>query len=129
MERQSEQPFDSIESTYDFFRVLSEAIAEAKREIAGDIRRDSDPKSSRRQDALQVAYYSTEKLEFHVNRSRRILNDLRSLRRLLFEERTASKAAPSELVEAFPAPTEPVPAELSSRVAQPGSNNGGVVAA
>jgi hypothetical protein len=43
-------------------------------------------------DALRVAAYNVEKLEFHLNRSSRILNDLRSLRRLLFEERAAQAA-------------------------------------
>jgi hypothetical protein len=38
-------------------------------------------------DALRLAVYNLEKLEMHVNRSSRILNDLRTLRRLLFEER------------------------------------------
>jgi hypothetical protein len=38
-------------------------------------------------DALRIALDNLEKLELHVNRSSRILNDLRSLRRLLFEER------------------------------------------
>jgi len=129
MERQSVQPFDSIESTYDFFRVLTEAIAEAKQELAGDIRRDSDSKSSRRLDALQIAYYSAEKLEFHVNRSRRILNDLRSLRRLLFEERAAPKAATLKKVEVPELPAAPVATNLPSHVARPGGSDGGAVAA
>jgi len=129
MERQSVQPFDSIESTYDFFRVLTEAIAEAKQELAGDIRRDSDSKSSRRLDALQIAYYSAEKLEFHVNRSRRILNDLRSLRRLLFEERAAPKAATLKKVEVPELPAAPVATHLPSHVARPGGSDGGAVAA
>ena len=100
-----EQPFDSIESTYDFFRLLSEAVAEAKRELQGQIEKESSSKSSRRLDALRVASYSVEKLELHVNHSRRILNDLRPLRRLLIDERAASnvvapsKPAQSEVLE------------------------------
>jgi hypothetical protein len=56
---------------------------------------------SRRLDALRVAAYNVEKLEFHLSRSTRILNDLRSLRRLLFEERmhrTADSRAKAEEV-------------------------------
>jgi hypothetical protein len=34
-----------------------------------------------------------EKLEFHMSKSQRILNDLRSIRRLLLEERTAGALA------------------------------------
>ncbi len=103
MPRHFELPFDSIESTYDFFRILSEAVAEAKRELQGQIERESSSRSSRRLDALRVASYSVEKLELHVNHSRRILNDLRSLRRLLFEERAASKAV---VVQSQPAEPE-----------------------
>ena len=125
MERQSEQPFDSIESAYDFFRILSEAVAQAKQDIdeqiQGQVQRESGSQSSRRLDALRVVYYSVEKLEFHIHCSRRILNDLRSLRRLLFEERAASKdAVASERVEALTPeiPAAPVPAALHTPVAK-----------
>ena len=135
MERQSDQPFESIESAYDFFRLLSEAVAEAKQDIEGQIQgqmqRESSSKSSRRLDALRVVYYSVEKLEFHTNCSRRILNDLRSLRRLLFEERAASKAAIAAKPVAPPAPE--TPAEplhvLTSQVTRVRGKNGDVVAA
>ena len=116
MERQSEKPFDSIESAYDFFRLLSEAVAEAKqdigRQIEGQVQRESSSQSSRRLDALRIVYYSVEKLEFHINCSRRILNDLRSLRRLLFEERVASKGAVTSQKAAAPKPVEPLMPEI-----------------
>ena len=136
MERQSEQPFESIESAYDFFRLLSEAVAEAKQDIEGQIQGqmqiESGAKSSRRLDALRVVCYSVEKLEFHTSCSRRILNDLRSLRRLLFEERTASSTAlalqpvTTTIAEM---PAAPVAAQLPSRAARRHRKNGGVVAA
>jgi len=136
MERQSDQPFESIESAYDFFRLLSEAVAEAKQDIEGQIQgqmqRESSSESSRRLDALRVVYYSVEKLEFHTNCSRRILNDLRSLRRLLFEERTASTVAiRSEPVEALvpEMPATPVPAPLPSKVVRVRAKGGSAVAA
>jgi hypothetical protein len=135
MSPQCERPFDSIESAYDFFRVLSEAVAEAKQDIDGQIqaqvKRESSSQSSRRLDALRVVYYKVEKLEFHTNCSRRILNDLRSLRRLLFEERTASKAAIPLKPVATPAtevPAAPVHA-LPSRVARIRAKGGSAVAA
>ena len=131
MERQSEQPFDSIESAYDFFRILSDAVAEAKCELEGQIQRESSSKSSRRLDALRIAAYSVEKLVLHINHSRRILNDLRSLRRLLFEERAASKAAMASKPAAPPAPE--MPAEplhvLTAQVARVRGKNGSAVAA
>ena len=82
-------PFDSIESAHEFVALFAEAVREAKQEVETDIQRESDSESPRRLDALRTALYSMEKLELHMNKSRRILNDLRSLRRLLFEERTA----------------------------------------
>ena len=136
MERQSDQPFESIESAYDFFRLLSEAVAEAKQDIdeqiQGQIQRESDSQSSRRLDALQVVHYSVEKLQFHIHCSRRILNDLRSLRRLLFEERTASKeVVASEPVETLvpEMPAAPIPAPLPAKVVRVRAKGGSAVAA
>ena len=82
-----EDQFETLESAYDFVALLAETVNEAKRELEGDVQRESVSDHSRRLDALRVALYSLDKLELHVNRSQRILNDLRSLRRLLFEER------------------------------------------
>jgi len=83
-----DDPFDSIESAHSFLTLLRETVSEARRELETDVQRASDSGISRRLDALRVASYNVEKLEFHLNRSGRILNDLRSLRRILFEERT-----------------------------------------
>lgn len=84
---QSDDPFDSIESAHSFLILLRETVSEARRELETDLQRASDPDASRRLDALRMAAYNVEKLEFHLNRSSRLLNDLRSLRRLLFDER------------------------------------------
>jgi len=80
-------PFESIESAHDFVSLLCESIAEARRELEIDVENASESGASRRLDALRIAAYNLEKLEIHVNSSSRILNDLRTLRRLLFEER------------------------------------------
>ncbi len=85
--------FDSIESAHEFVTLLAATVGEAKREVEADIQRESTAESPRRLDALRTALYSMEKLELHMNQSRRILNDLRSLRRLLFEERSAKPKA------------------------------------
>ena len=136
MERQSEQPFDSIESAYGFHRVLFEAVADAKREIEQQIqaqlRRESSSKASRRLDALRLVHYKVEKLEFHTNCNRRILNDLRTLRRLLFEERTTSIADIPSKPAAIPAPetpTAPMLAPLPSPVAHISAKGATAVAA
>ena len=85
MKLRTEDQFESLESAHSFVTLLAEAVGEAKNELEGDLVRESA--ASRRRDALRIALYNLTKLELHVNRSRRILNDLRTLRRLLFEER------------------------------------------
>lgn len=81
----AEDHFESLESAHDFVALLSEIVAQAKHELEDDVQRESA--DSRRRRALQIALYNVAKLETHVNRSSRILNDLRTLRRLLYEER------------------------------------------
>ena len=85
--------FETLESAYDFVALLGETVAEAKRELEGDVQRESASDHSRRLDALRLALYSVYKLELHLNRSQRILNDLRTLQRLLLEERGRTSAA------------------------------------
>jgi hypothetical protein len=96
-------PFESIESAHEFVALLSETVREAKRDVDADVQRESASGSPRRLDALRTTLYSMEKLEQHMNQSRRILNDLRSLRRLLFEERAVK---PKPLPEATSASHE-----------------------
>jgi hypothetical protein len=91
-----DDPFDSIESAHSFLTLLRENVAEAKQELETDVQRASNSDTSRRLDALRIAAYKVEKLEFHLTRTSRILNDLRSLRRLLFEERTPTTAETKE---------------------------------
>lgn len=89
MSDQNGSPFDSIESAHEFVALLAETVRQAKQDVEADVQRESSSGSPRHLDALRTALYSMEKLEQHMNKSRRILNDLRSLRRLLFEERAA----------------------------------------
>jgi hypothetical protein len=91
MKSETNDPFGTIESAHDFVTLLSAAISQAKDELHADVDREcARPDLSRRIDALRIALYNVEKLEVHLNRSGRILNDLRTLRRLLFEERAVT---------------------------------------
>jgi len=83
-----ENPFANIEDAHEYLTLLAQTVFETKLEIEADVARESDGNSQRRADALKLALYTLTRLEFHMLRSRRILNDLRTLRRLLFEERT-----------------------------------------
>jgi hypothetical protein len=99
MKSQAENPFETIESAHHFLTLLSEAVEEARREVESDLQRESEPDVRRRVDALRLAVYNLEKLEMHMNRSSRILNDLRTLRRLLFEERKGGSTGPQPVTQ------------------------------
>ena len=88
LDYQFERPFDNIESAQEYLALLSRELDAAKQETQADIAREADSQIPRRRDALRLVVYTLEKLEQHIKVSRRLLNDLRTLRRLLLEERT-----------------------------------------
>jgi hypothetical protein len=90
---QPETPFDSVENAHEYVRLLLEAITDARQDIATDLVAASGAKSDRRLEALRLVHYKLEKLEQHLHSSSRVLNDLRTLRRLLFDERVEPAAA------------------------------------
>ena len=87
MSRGPETPFDSIEGALEYVDLLLEAIGEAQEQVEGEIARTTEQHLARRKQALQLASYHIGKLSGHISASHRILNDLRTLRRLLLEER------------------------------------------
>ena len=93
MSYRPDTPFDSVESAHEYVRLLEEAIADAKRDVAADLAAVSGDTPDRRLEAQRLVHYKLEKLEQHLHNSSRLLNDLRSLRRLLFDERAAAPAA------------------------------------
>ena len=88
----SQTAFDTIESAQEFLGLLREAVEEAKQTAEADIFVE-DSKTARQMDALRIVLYKLEKLEQHLKVSGRLLNDLRTLRRLLLEERSESDSA------------------------------------
>ena len=87
MPREFDHPFASIESAQEFFGLVIEAVVDTRESTASDLQTEAE---SRRADAMRLVLYKLEKLEKHLTTSRRLLNDLRTLRRLLLEERTAT---------------------------------------
>jgi hypothetical protein len=83
-----ENPFARIEDAKDYLTLLTQTVFETKLEIEADLERESNGTFPRRAEALKLVLYALTRLEFHMSRSQRVLNDLRTLRRLLFEERT-----------------------------------------
>ncbi len=92
MAYEAETPFENIESAQEFVELLAEAIEEARREVEEEVARQT-PEDDRRMQALQLVSYNLAKLSLHMGTSRRILNDLRSLRRLLYQERALEREA------------------------------------
>ena len=83
----SDTPFDNIESSHQYVSLLHDAIEEARREVDEEIAFSTDEDVDRRKEALQIVAYNLAKLSLHMKTSGRLLNDLRTLRRLLLAER------------------------------------------
>lgn len=82
-----QSPFESIEGSHEYVSLLADEIGEARREIEDELSLAETESAERRKQALLLVSYNLAKLESHITTSRRILNDLRSLRRLLLDER------------------------------------------
>jgi hypothetical protein len=87
MEDQAQTPFDSIEGSHEYVALLAEALDEARRDVEAEVALAGREGAERRKQALLLVSYNLDKLNLHITTSRRILNDLRSLRRLLLAER------------------------------------------
>jgi hypothetical protein len=88
MPYEPETPFDSIEGALEYVTLLAESVKEAREDITVELAEARrEPDAARRADALQLVAYKRDRLSEHARASRRILNDLRTLRRLLLDER------------------------------------------
>ena len=96
----SETPFDSIEGSHEYVALLAETIEEACREVEAEITLAVNEGAHRRKEALQLVAYNLAKLNLHMTTSRRILNDLRTLRRLLLAERSGDSAEAARIISA-----------------------------
>ncbi len=103
-----ELSLDSVETAHRFVALLGEAVAESKRDIEADVKREADGNFPRRRDAVQIVLTKLVELDALLTRSRRTLNDLRSLRRLMLEEREVPAVKPKAL------PLDKVPTSISS---------------
>ena len=89
-----ETPFGSIESAYEFMSLLREALDEAYADIQTDTETaQRTPGAERRVQALQLVDLKLNQLRQHVLASLLILNDLRTLRRLLLGGRAGGEPA------------------------------------
>ncbi len=88
-----EQPFDSIESAQDFMSVLAETILDATKNLSNVRQAAVRDGQQRRAQAIELALFKLKMLGCHVHKSRRVLNDLRILRRLILNERLTTERA------------------------------------
>lgn len=84
---QPETPFDNIESAAEFVNCLLEASSEARKQVEMETAFAGNLELTRRKQALQLVSYKLSQLSSHLTASRRILNDLRTLRNLLLDEK------------------------------------------
>jgi hypothetical protein len=84
MKHDLQRPFDSIESALEFMELLEQTIEEATGELE-DLKRNTT--TERSASGLSLAVYKIKQLGFHVQKSRRILNDLALIRGALTGER------------------------------------------
>ena len=96
----SETPFDSIEGSHEYVALLAEALEEACTDVEAEISLAVAEGADRRKEALQLVAYNLAKLNLHMTTSRRILNDLRTLRRLLLAERSGEVSEPARVLSA-----------------------------
>jgi hypothetical protein len=82
-----QQPFDSIESAQDFMNVLAEIILDEMKDLRRDYESAMRDGEERRGQALELAMFKLKTLCCYVQKSKRTLNDLRMLRRLILNER------------------------------------------
>ena len=78
-----ETPFDSIESAHEYVRLLACEVADVTNIIQEEIDDAIAERAERRIDTLRLVDYKLKQLGKHLGASRRILNDLQMLRRLL----------------------------------------------
>jgi hypothetical protein len=82
----TETPFDNVQAAHEYVRMLAEAVQQARTEVAHDLAEAAADPKARQVDALRLVSYKLERLEAQLTASRRLLNDLRRLRRLLLGE-------------------------------------------
>lgn len=83
----SDTTFGSIEGAAEYLGLLLESVNEARVDLEAEAALSSAPGMERRRQAIQLAVYKLSQLKQHLTTSHRLLNDLRTIRRLLFAER------------------------------------------
>jgi hypothetical protein len=97
MSQETGSPFETLESAYEFVCLLREAVDDAYGSILDETARAQETQGAeRRLDALRVVDHKLNSLRQNVIASLILLNDLRTLRRLLLAERKPAAADADE---------------------------------
>jgi hypothetical protein len=87
MAERTQTPFDNIDSAREYVGLLAEALEEARAMVERDVAEAEREGAARRLEALRMVILKLDGLRRHLDTSHRLLNDLRTLRRLLLRER------------------------------------------
>jgi hypothetical protein len=90
-----DHPFSTIESAQEFLVLLAGAIDEALEAARAEHRACGADHLERRAEAWQLVAYTLTRLSSHVTSSRRLMNDLRTMRNLLEGRSTIGRARSS----------------------------------
>ena len=80
------RPFESIESALEFMGLLETELVEASGELREMTKEDGGERFG---EALNLALYKMHQLSSQVQKSRRLLNDLRMIRNVLVSDASA----------------------------------------
>jgi hypothetical protein len=82
---ESAAAFESIESAQEYFALLAEVVLESQQAVQADIQMKAGTGPPRYVEALRLIGFKLERLASHIKTSRLILNDLRMLRRIVYQ--------------------------------------------
>jgi len=82
---ESAAAFESIESAQEHFGLLAQVVLQSQQAVQADIPVKADSGSPRRVEGLRLIGFKLERLASHIKMSLRILNDLRMLRRIVYQ--------------------------------------------
>src|SRR5215510_10653864 len=92
MGQSSTARFENLESAHAYVGLLQEAVDDTAQMIEREIESPAEFTGARHLDALRLVHYKLHSLQEHLTTSRRLLGDLRTLRRYLLDERASEHA-------------------------------------
>jgi hypothetical protein len=98
----ADSPFNNLDAAHEYVGLLLEAVQQTRGDVALDLAAARTDGHLRRSEALQLVAWKLERLEQQLEGSRRVMNDLRRLRKLLIGE-TDEVARPASTSPATPA--------------------------